>query len=181
MDIRLKTLALSDASALHAFELENRSFFETMVPGRGDAYFQEDNFREKLADLLDEQRRDESWFYLIMNPDDEILGRINLVDLDPTRKSGHAGYRVAEAYTGRGIANKGLALLIDAVSKRGITKLFAKTTTNNIASQRVLEKNGFNQLQTEDEVVELNGEMLRFVNYEWTGEMKSDRTEYETD
>ncbi|AOM83929.1 GNAT family N-acetyltransferase [Salisediminibacterium beveridgei] len=60
-----------------------------------------------------EQETGESLFFLIMNPEGEILGRMSLVDLDPLLKSGHAGYRVGEKHIGKGIANKALALLIE--------------------------------------------------------------------
>ena len=44
-DITIKLLEGSDAEELFQFELENRNFFESMVPSRGDHYYDFDNFK----------------------------------------------------------------------------------------------------------------------------------------
>ena len=43
-----------------------------------------------------------------------------------------------------------------------------KTTTNNIASQKVLNKNGFERIGTDNEEFEMNGQKINFVHYTWT-------------
>ncbi|MEC2597107.1 N-acetyltransferase, partial [Bacillus cereus] len=50
-----------------------------------------------------------------------------------------------------------------------ITDVHAKTTTNNLASQIVLEQSGFSYYQNESDItsVELNGEHVKFVHYIW--------------
>jgi len=50
-----------------------------------------------------------------------------------------------------------------------INEVHAKTTTNNLASQIVLEKGGFSSYQNEADTksVELNGEHVNFVHYIW--------------
>jgi len=58
-----------------------------------------------------------------------------------------------------------LKLLIETVTGKDIKQIKAKTTTNNIASQRVLEKNGFERIETSSEEFEMNGQMLKFVYY----------------
>jgi len=51
--------------------------------------------------------------------------------------------------------------------EKGIIQIKAKTTTNNIASQKVLEKNGFKYIETSDEEFEMNGQKLKFMHYIW--------------
>lgn len=70
---------------------------------------------------------------------------------------------MGQAHTGKGIANKALKLLIETVTGK-VKQIKAKTTTNNIASQRVLEKNGFERIESSEEF-EMNGQMLKFVYY----------------
>lgn len=49
-----------------------------------------------------------------------------------------------------------------------INKIHAMTTTNNIASQIVLEKSGFSREKEADTTtVDLNGENVNFVHYIW--------------
>ena len=165
MDIFIEKLHMTDADDLFNFEVENRTFFEEMVPTRGDEYYNLENFKKGLETLLEEQVIGSSRFYLIKDKDSSILGRINLVDIDEANKIGYLGYRVGEVHTGKGIANKALKLLVERVSNEEIKQIKAHTTTNNIASQKVLEKNGFDRVSTSSEEFDMNGQMVSFVYY----------------
>ncbi|MDF2065171.1 GNAT family N-acetyltransferase [Bacillus sp. Cr_A10] len=166
MDILIELLKEKDAEDLLKFELENRAFFEEMVPSRGDDYYNPQIFKERHKDLLEEQEQGVSYFYLIKNLEGSILGRINLVDIDKSLKEAYLGYRVGRVNTGKGIANKALKLLIDSLKEKNIKTIIAKTTTNNIASQRVLEKNGFLEFVNEEH--EKQDDKLKFLYYSWT-------------
>ncbi|GGF28817.1 N-acetyltransferase [Halobacillus andaensis] len=168
MEITIDKLKYEDAGELFDFENENRTFFEKMVPGRGEDYYHFDTFMIQLEELLNEQKQGLSYFYLIRKRTGEILGRINLVDVDRSQNLVHIGYRVGEKHTGQGVAHKALQILLDNLSKDGFTKILAKTTNNNVASQKVLEKNGFTKLGVSNEEFVMNGETLRFVHYMWT-------------
>ena len=48
-----------------------------------------------------------------------------------------------------------------------VEKITGKTKTNNIASQKTLEKNGFKQVYVSDELFEMNGQQLQFIHYIW--------------
>ena len=63
----------------------------------------------------------------------------------------------------KGIGARALKLLLE--TEIGVKKIKAKTTTNNIASQRVLEKNGFKQVYIDDNAFEMNGQKLQFIDY----------------
>lgn len=168
MNILIEKLKDTDAESLHEFEIENRTFFEEMVPTRGDDYYKPEVFKVRHESLLDEQVKGISFFYLIKDENDSILGRINLVDIDESDKIGYLGYRVGQNHTGKGVAKKALKLLLETIGELDIKEVKAKTTTNNIASQKVLEQNGFGRTETSDEEFEMNGQMLKFVNYTWT-------------
>lgn len=165
MEIYITKLHITDADNLLNFEIENRSFFEEMVPPRGDEYYNHGNFRSVLENLLEEQAIGRSHFYLIKDKDASILGRINLVDIDEAKKIGTLGYRVGKVHTGKGIANKALNLLITSITDANVKQIHAQTTTNNIASQKVLEKNGFERINTSTEEFDMNGQKVSFVYY----------------
>ncbi|WP_277585784.1 GNAT family N-acetyltransferase [Psychrobacillus antarcticus] len=165
MDIFIEKLLVTDAEDLYNFELGNRTFFEEMVPTRGDGYYNPETFKKRHETLLEEQVIGGSCFYLIKDHNSSIVGRINLVDMDESDKIGYLGYRVGQAHTGKGIAKKALKLLVETVTDEGVKQIKAKTTTNNIASQRVLEKNGFERIGTSREEFEMNGRRLKFVYY----------------
>ena len=164
MDIFIEKLDVTDTEDLFNFEVENRIFFEEMVPTRGEEYYNLATFNKRHEALIEEQVMGSSYYYLIKDKDSlKILGRINIVDID--KKIGYLGYRVGQAYTGKGIASKALKLLLAIVSDNEINQIRAKTTTNNIASQRVLDKNGFKRMSTSNEEVKLNGQSLSFIYY----------------
>ncbi|WP_342505111.1 GNAT family protein [Sporosarcina sp. FSL K6-2383] len=168
MDIILEKLNFADAEQLFAFELTNRSYFEEMVPTRGNDYYNFDFFKSRHESLLDEQAQGICFFYLIKDAEGSILGRMNLIDIEEHQGIAHLGYRVGQIHTGKGIANRALKLLVEAVMLEGrIKKIKAQTTTNNIASQKVLERNGFEQIGTSDETFEMNNQQLTFVYYSW--------------
>ncbi|MCP8617943.1 GNAT family N-acetyltransferase [Salirhabdus salicampi] len=168
MEIRLEKLQRNDAKMLYEFELKNRDFFEKMVPSRGEEYYNFETFTLRHESLLDEQTKGLSYYYLIKNETGLILGRMNLVDIDKSRNLGYIGYRVGEKYTGKGIANRALKLLLDTLNKQGIKQILAKTTTNNIASQKVLEKSGFKHISTSNEEFIMNGNRVKFVYFKLT-------------
>ncbi|MEK5175655.1 GNAT family N-acetyltransferase [Heyndrickxia sp. FSL W8-0496] len=168
MDITIEKLKDEDAKKLYEFELDNRGFFEKMVPSRGEDYYNFENFKIRHKELLDEQALGLSYFYLIKNKKGSILGRMNLVDIDKVKQLGHIGYRVAEECSGKGVASIALKLLLESIDTKGIKKLLAKTTDINVASQKVLEKNGFKFIETSDEEFTFNGQRVKFLFYMWT-------------
>ena len=163
MEISLHVLNETDREDLFQFELANRSFFNTMVPDRGDDYYSFPNYAVKLSELLEEQMNGGSKFYLIKNQDLKILGRINLFDINGTTETAEVGFRVSDSYRGKGIASKALSQLIQ--NDLPIKQIKAKTTTVNLASQKTLEKNGFRQIRLSEEEFEMNGLQMRFIYY----------------
>lgn len=94
-----------------------------------------------------------------------IVGRINLVDIDPVNGTAHVGYRIGEAFTQKGIANEALKLLVKLAPDLNVTQIHAKTTSDNIASQKVLVKNGFERISINEEISADTGQKLTFYHY----------------
>lgn len=62
------------------------------------------------------------------------------------------GYGVVRARRGQGVATQAVAVLLDrAAQDRAIRQLTAETAAENVASQRVLERNGFARTGTRDD------------------------------
>jgi len=154
MEASITLLQEFDARELFKFELKNRQFFEQMVPNRGDDYYNFEIFTLRHQELLREQECGLSNFYLIKNNAGEIIGRINLVDMDKINSIAEIGFRVGADYTGKGIGNLALKLLLK--TDLNVRQIRGKTTTVNFASQKVLEKNGFKQISISEEEFELN-------------------------
>ncbi|WP_031512823.1 GNAT family N-acetyltransferase, partial [Streptomyces sp. NRRL F-5123] len=91
------------ASALLAFEEENRAYFAASVPDRGEEFFA--RFGEMLRARLAEQEVGECYFHVVVGDGGEVLGRVNLVDV--ADGEAELGYRIAERAAGRGLATWG--------------------------------------------------------------------------
>lgn len=168
MEIFLEKLHIADTEQLFEFELYNRTYFEELVPTRGDDYYNFDFFKVRHESLLEGQAQGICCFYLIKDKDGSILGRINVIDIEEPQGIGHLGYRVGQIHTGKAIANRALKLLVATVVEEGrIKQINGQTTTNNIASQKVLEKNGFEQIGMSNETFEMNNTQLNFIYYRW--------------
>ncbi|WP_100065024.1 GNAT family N-acetyltransferase [Miniphocaeibacter massiliensis] len=165
MDIKIEKLKLEDAKKLFEFEIYNKEYFEKFVPSRSNDYFNYDSFLEILNTLLIEQQNAISFFYLIKDMNDNILGRINLTDINYSEKSVDLGYRIGKDYIGRGIASKALNFIINAIDTNTIEIINSKTTTNNIGSQKVMLKNNFKFLYEDKNEFIFNEIREKFVYY----------------
>ena len=162
MNIKIEALSLEDEVELFKFEKKNRQFFEKSVPGRGEAFYHFKNFQSKHRDLLKEQENGENLFYLIKDDTGRILGRVNLVEIDPIDKSAEIGFRIGKEYGSKGIASAALKLLFKVHPD---FTLKGKTTTCNLGSQKVFEKNGFKVVKIDEASFQLNGQQMKFIHY----------------
>ncbi|RFT62672.1 N-acetyltransferase [Bacillus clarus] len=167
MEIFIEKLRKQDAKELFTFECTNKEFFEKTVPSRGSNYYVYAFFQEQLEELLKEQEAGISYFYLIRNSEKQIVGRVNVVDINKEKQIGYLGYRVGEKFIKRGVARAAVKLLLNQIVNYKINEIHAKTTTKNIASQIVLEKNGFTCNPIDTSTIDLNGEKMNFVHYIW--------------
>ncbi|WOO87600.1 GNAT family N-acetyltransferase [Mollicutes bacterium LVI A0039] len=142
MEVRLEKLTLENSLEILAFETENRPYFETCLMPREDSYYTVEGFKQLTAKLLKEQENGKCYMYLIKNNEGNLTGRINLFLLDDTSEQiAELGYRIGSNYTGMGIATEAVKLLLK--ESINVKRIIAGTDENNIASQKVLEKNGF--------------------------------------
>lgn len=136
----LQRLRAEHASAVLAFETDNRAYFTAFISDRGDAFFEE--FAARFEALLADQDAGNGAYYVLVDDDGSVLGRFNLIFTAPGVAT--LGYRVAERTAGRGVATATVRSLCDVAGPRhGLSLLRAATSVANVASQRVLEGAGF--------------------------------------
>ncbi|MEU5219607.1 GNAT family N-acetyltransferase [Streptomyces sp. NPDC020807] len=138
----LQRLRDDHAPALLVFERENRAYFAGSVPDRGDAYFEE--FEDRHRSLIEAQEAGEIHFHVLVAEGGEIVGRVNLVDVDTAAGTAELGYRLAEKATGRGLATRGVREVCRlAVEEYGLSRLTAVVAAGNPSSSAVLARAGF--------------------------------------
>ncbi len=167
-DVIIKLLEESDALDLLQFELENRAFFERMGFPRGDNYYESNNFNAIIKELVEEQEKGLVYMYLIKDYSGRIIGRVNLVSVvRGDFNKAELGYRIGEEYQGKGYATSAVKLVLDeAVSKHKLHRIEAGTSPDNIGSQIVLIKNGFQFTGRYSKFINENGKWNDSINFE---------------
>jgi ribosomal-protein-alanine N-acetyltransferase len=136
----LQPLHADQAPAVLAFELANRAYFAASISDRGDEFY--DQFTARHRAMLAEQEAGLSAYYVLVAGDGSILGRFNLYELGDGTAS--LGYRVAQHAAGQGVATAAVQELCRlAAARHGLHTLRAATSSENVASQKVLAKAGF--------------------------------------
>jgi len=98
----------------------------------------------------------------------KLCGVIGLkIQKDIYRKSGEIGYWIGEAYWGKGIATKAVAIIMNyGFEHLKLNRIFARVFETNTASMKVLENNGFNKEGILKNAVIKNGKMLDEHRYD---------------
>ncbi|HUJ91537.1 MAG TPA: GNAT family protein [Gaiellaceae bacterium] len=138
----IRPLTPDDPDELAALLTANRAFLAPYEPKRPDEFFTPAGQRERLAHLHEDSR-----LFAILDGD-AIAGTISLTNIvRGALQSANAGYWVAEDRNGRGLATAAVGeLLAFAFGEAGLHRVEAGTLVDNLASQRVLERNGFERI-----------------------------------
>lgn len=168
MDIIIKLLEESDSRELLTFEIENRDFFEKTCLSRGDSYYELNNFNEVIKELVCEQEKGLVYMYLLKDYLGEIVGRVNLVSIVRGNfNKAEIGYRIAENYQGKGYAKIAVKLVLDeAINKHKLHRIEAGTSPENIGSQIVLIKNGFQFTGRQDKYIYQHGKWYDNITFQ---------------
>ena len=139
----IRPLTPADAEELAALYAANREFLAPFEPERPEAFFTAAGQRERLAaPPQGEDRR-----YAILDGG-AIAGTISLTNVvRGAFRSANTGYWVDAGRNGRGLATAAVGELLGAAfGELGLHRVEAGTLLDNAASQRVLERNGFERI-----------------------------------
>ncbi|ALD72945.1 GNAT family N-acetyltransferase [Streptococcus gordonii] len=167
--IRLELLSEENSIDVYSFEKENREYFERNLPPRPANYFDPEGFKEITRELLTEQTNRDVYMHLIRDSQGAMVGRINLSVLENDQKTAELGYRIGENYTNLGYASEAVKLVLDkAFHTYGLNKIVAGTATDNLASKRVLLKNGFTFSKIIENDLQIHNEWVHTAVFEIT-------------
>ncbi|MTV25081.1 GNAT family N-acetyltransferase [Nitriliruptoraceae bacterium ZYF776] len=152
------------ADDLLRFELAERAWFRRSIPDRGDDYYTREAVEASLASARTWWEAGTDRLHVLRDEAGEVVARANLVDIEAGTAS--LGYRVAERRTGRGVATAAVAVLLERAPGYGVDRVCATTSTDNVASQRVLRRLGFVELDTPVAPLEFDGRTLPAVRFE---------------
>jgi ribosomal-protein-alanine N-acetyltransferase len=135
----IRRLTSADAPELTCLLAENRAFLAPFEPDWPDDFLTVDVQRERI--------RASEHLYAILD-DGTLSGTIALSNLvRGVFDSATVGYWVERARNGRGLATGAVSSIVElAFTELGLHRLEAGTLVDNVASQRVLEKNRFTRI-----------------------------------
>ncbi|WP_426302120.1 GNAT family N-acetyltransferase [Arthrobacter sp. R-11] len=140
-----RLITLEDAPVLAKVLAENRDFLAPWDPIREDSFFTEETQHKLLQQSLASHDAGTMVPLAITDADGGLVGRINIGSIvRGALESGGIGYWVRQTHNGRGLASAAVAEVKEiAFRELGLHRLQAETLLHNTASQRVLERNGF--------------------------------------
>ena len=169
--ISLELMSEENSIDVYSFEKENREYFERNLPPRPGNYFDPESFKEITRELLTEQANHDIYMHLIRDSQGAMVGRINLSVLGNDRKTVELGYRIGENYTNLGYASEAVKLVLErAFHTYGLNRIIAGTATDNLASKRVLLKNGFTFIRIIENDLQINNEWVHTAVFEITNQ-----------
>ncbi|HEY7632571.1 MAG TPA: GNAT family N-acetyltransferase [Thermoleophilaceae bacterium] len=169
--VDIRPLAVTDARSLAQLYAENREFLAPLEPLRPDAFYTFEGQRRHIAQLTDRRSSGTAYPFLII-ASGKLAGAINLSNVvRGAFQSCNVGYWVAEEYNGRGYATAALGLVCErAFGDLGLHRIEAGTLLHNLASQRVIEKNGFTRIGIAPRYLQIAGAWSDHVLFQKTAE-----------
>lgn len=137
----------------------NRKFLAPLEPARADEYFTADGQRRVIRGILQEHSQGKSLPHVILDGAGEVAGRITLNSIvRGAFQSCSMGYWVDAAHNGRGLATAAVrSLTLTALEDLGLHRVQAEILPHNVASKRVLERNGFARYGTAPSYLKIAG------------------------
>ena len=138
----LEPLAAAHAPAMFA-QLQNDALYTwiSVVPPESVAHLQErwERLESRLAPA-----GDKAWLNWVVRQtsDGACVGKMD-AEVNAASIATNIGYLFFPTFWGRGYASEAVSAVIEHLRQHGVEKLRATVTVGNMASNRVLEKNGF--------------------------------------
>jgi len=166
--VALAPLCRGDLDALLAFETENRAFFEARINARPAAYYSREGVAAAIAAAEADAAIGLGFQYLVRDGAGHLVGRVNLSRVRrPHYHSAELGYRIGEAFNGRGHASEAVRLMLAlAFDAFGLRRIEAIAMAGNAGSIRVLERNGFVCFGRSSASFELGGQWHDTLHFE---------------
>ncbi|MEV2253461.1 GNAT family protein [Streptomyces sp. NPDC050147] len=157
-DVVMRPATPEDAGGLARARVRSRAHLEPWEPTRPEDYFTSQAQAARLRSQLEECRagRTAPW---VLDRAGEMVGSVTLsnISLGPFR-SGVLGYWIGVDHIGRGLATAAVTqACVFADAELGLHRVEAGTLLDNVPSQRVLAKCGFEEFGVAPEYLHING------------------------
>jgi ribosomal-protein-alanine N-acetyltransferase len=161
--VTIRPVKPEDAAELAALYAANRDFLAPFEPVRAEDFFTADGQRERLQVQLDGGTHP----FAIVD-EGAIAGTISIFHImRESLQSCTVGYWIDQARNGRGLATGAVeGIVAYAFDELELHRVEAGTLLDNVASQRVLEKAGFERIGIARRFLRINGDWRDFVLFQ---------------
>ncbi len=145
-ELYLRLLEEKDIPDLLKLYQDNQDFLQPWEPLRSASFFTLGNIAFMIQADQEAARADEAYaFGLFLAGSNRLIGRYRLSwTMRGFAETANLGYFLAEDYNGRGYSTRAVKRVVRfAFEELGLHRVAAATLTNNLGSQKVLEKAGF--------------------------------------
>ena len=140
--LTLRPVTAADAPAIDALIAASRDSFVRWF-GWARASTPE-SVREHTQQTVDAMALGTARHYVVLTDTGALIARISLYDINPVNLSAELGYMLRTEYEGQGVMTEALrGLLSHTLGPDGLHRITAYADTENVASQRVLNRLGF--------------------------------------
>ncbi len=140
---QIRELDAEDAAGLADAYARNREHLAPWDPRRDESFYTVEGQTAALVGQLSSVAAGQlgAW---VLTHEDRIVGRVNLNNIVMgVLRSASVGYWVDADHLGRGLASSAVDFVCAQAQGRGLHRLEAGTLVHNVASQRVLQRCGF--------------------------------------
>jgi [ribosomal protein S5]-alanine N-acetyltransferase len=157
-DVVLRPATQRDAAALLRAYTRNRDHLKRWEPRRREEFYTLAGQEHRLKDVLEQMRAGRALPW-VLSDGKEIVGRVTLNSIvRGPFLSADVGYWIDVGHGGRGLTTKAvLEVCRMADQDLGLHRLAASTLLDNVASQHVLLKAGFEPIGVAPRYLEIDG------------------------
>ncbi|MYD59458.1 MAG: GNAT family N-acetyltransferase [Gemmatimonadetes bacterium] len=142
IEITIRPLRYSDAAAVQRYASDERVARTITIP---QPY--PENGGETFVRKGVRAHRNREAFYFAIVADGDMIGVVELGAVDYEKRSARCDYGIASSHWGKGITTRAVALALNyAFCELGMEIVHSACLKRNPASARVLEKNGFQEM-----------------------------------
>ncbi|AIY00178.1 hypothetical protein ART_0579 [Arthrobacter sp. PAMC 25486] len=158
VDVSMRILRPGDAAAVAAAHVRNRSHLSPWNPIHPAEYYAEEWHAADISRRLAVHESGDGYPFGLF-AGSSCVGRFNLAGIvRGPLQSGVLSYWVDNEYAGRGLASAAVEVVVKKAREQiGLHRIEACTLLHNMASQRVLQKAGFQQIGVAPRYLQIAG------------------------
>ncbi|MBS2552653.1 GNAT family N-acetyltransferase [Catenulispora sp. NL8] len=158
-DVALRPVRLTDAAAFARAYKRNFDHLERWDPIRPDEFYTEAGQYSRLRNFDQQRGAGQAERWVFDRGDDEVYGSVTLSNIElGIFLNARMGYWVDVALIGKGLATAAVDAVCDHARQRwNLHRVEAGTNVENVASQRVLAKCGFEEMGVSRSHLYING------------------------